>query len=323
MTDRTPLCSGEILVAPREGPGTAATRTPIAATFCIVAFQQERFIAECLESALIQDYPNLRIVVSDDASTDRTSEIVQDILSSYKGPHETLFIQQPRNLRIHHLNALTPQLLAAPFTVLGHGDDVFHPDRASKSIRAMQREKTYSATVNAVVIDTDGAEGRLMIDPDSEHDLSLQTLCRGSTNRACFGAGMAWRRAVFSQFGRLRPGPRQVDQMIIFRSTLLGGASLIREPLMRYRLHDANLNITRMAQLASDADRRLIEERRRNNAVATVVAQRETLEIARAKNIGAWNYEELDRIVMESLFAKARAWSLFRSRMADDGIGIY
>jgi hypothetical protein len=295
----------------------------MAAVFCIFAYQQERFIGECLKSALAQDYANLRVVVSDDASTDRTSEVIQDMLASYRGPHETHFIQQPRNLRIHHVNALMPHYLAAPFTVMGHGDDVFHPDRTSKSIRAMQRERTFSATANAIVIDAEGREGRLMIDPDGEHDLSLPTLCRVSTNRACFGAGMAWRRAVFSQFGLLRPGPRQVDQMIIFRSTLLGGASLISEPLMRYRLHDSNLNLPRMAELASDADKRLIEERRRNNAVATVVAQRETLKTARNKEIGGWNYEELDRIIMESLFAKASVWSLFRSKMADDGIGIY
>ena len=296
----------------------------MAAVFCLFAYQQECFIEASLRSALAQDYPNLRIVVSDDASTDRTSEVIQDILASYKGPHETQFIQQPRNLKIHHVNALMPHFLAAPYTVMGHGDDVFDPDRTSKSIRTMQRERTYSATSNAVVIDSEGAdEGRLMIDPDGDHDLSLPTLCRVSTNRACFGAGLAWRRAVFSQFGLLRPGPRQCDQPIIFRSTLLGGASLISEPLMRYRLHDANINFPRMTELASDPEKRLIEERRRNNAVATVVAQRETLKIAREKKIGAWDYEELDRIIMESLFAKTSAWSLFRSKMADDGIGIY
>lgn len=317
--------------SPLEAPAPASGRSGAAsapgkamgAVFFIVAYQQEHCIAQCVESALAQDYPNLHIVASDDASTDRTSEVIQDIFASYRGPHTTQFIQQPRNLRIHHINALMPEFLKAPFTVMGCGDDVFLPTRVSESIRVMQEEKTYSATVNAIVIDENGDGDRLLIDPDQEYDLSLETLCRTSTNRACFSAGMAWRRAVFSQFGRLRPGPRQVDQIVIFRSTLLGGASLIRQPHMRYRLHDSNLNMTRMAELASETDKRLVEERRRNNVVATVVAQRELLKIAQEKNIGDWDYSKLDKVMTESLCEKVGRWVLYRSKMADEGIGIF
>jgi glycosyltransferase involved in cell wall biosynthesis len=318
-----PSPSDDTVPEPDEPSAVDSSRQLVGAVLFIITYQQEHFIAECLHSALAQDYANLRIVVSDDASTDRTSEVVQDILSAYRGPHKTLFIQQPHNLRIHHINALMPELLSEPFTVMGHGDDVFHPDRVSKSIRTMLREKTYSATANAIDIDAQGEGDKLHIDPELDYDLSMESMCRTVTNRACFGAGLAWRRGVFSQFGRLKQGPRQVDQLIVFRSILLGGASLIREPLMRYRIHDANLNMTRMAELASDADKRLIEERRRNNNVATIIAERELLKIAREKGIGNWDYDKLDNILMETLYEKARLWSVYRSKMVDEGIGIY
>ena len=41
----------------------------------IPVFNGERGIARCLESVLGQDYPNLEIIISDNASTDRTAEI--------------------------------------------------------------------------------------------------------------------------------------------------------------------------------------------------------------------------------------------------------
>ncbi len=49
-------------------------------TIGIPTYNQEQFIRQAIESALAQDYPNLEIVVSDDASTDGTQEIVTHYL---------------------------------------------------------------------------------------------------------------------------------------------------------------------------------------------------------------------------------------------------
>ena len=42
----------------------------------IITYNQKDFIREAVDSALAQDYPNLEVVVSDDASTDGTADIV-------------------------------------------------------------------------------------------------------------------------------------------------------------------------------------------------------------------------------------------------------
>jgi GT2 family glycosyltransferase len=43
----------------------------------VVTYNSRRFIGRCLESVLAQDYPNLRIVVVDNASTDGTIEVLE------------------------------------------------------------------------------------------------------------------------------------------------------------------------------------------------------------------------------------------------------
>lgn len=51
----------------------------------IPARNEETKIARCLESLATQDYPNYEIVIIDDRSTDKTSEIIQEIASRH--PH--------------------------------------------------------------------------------------------------------------------------------------------------------------------------------------------------------------------------------------------
>lgn len=46
-------------------------------TIMIPTYNQEEYIAEAIESALSQDYPNLEVIVTDDCSKDRTGEIAK------------------------------------------------------------------------------------------------------------------------------------------------------------------------------------------------------------------------------------------------------
>src|SRR6266496_5991351 len=46
---------------------------------CVPARNEERNIRACVESILAQDYLNFEVIVLDDRSTDRTSEILQQL----------------------------------------------------------------------------------------------------------------------------------------------------------------------------------------------------------------------------------------------------
>jgi len=49
----------------------------------IPVYNREKYIAECIESALAQTYPNFEIVIVDNASSDRTQEICRDFLNRH------------------------------------------------------------------------------------------------------------------------------------------------------------------------------------------------------------------------------------------------
>ena len=57
-------------------------------SICIGVYNREQFLEKNLKSILSQTYSNLEIIISDNASTDRSVEIINSILSSATIPHE-------------------------------------------------------------------------------------------------------------------------------------------------------------------------------------------------------------------------------------------
>ncbi len=68
-------------------------------TFTLFAYNHEKYIREkAVEGALAQTYTPLEIILSDDCSTDRTFEIIQEIAKSYTGKHQLVINRNKKNL---------------------------------------------------------------------------------------------------------------------------------------------------------------------------------------------------------------------------------
>ena len=60
------------------------SKEEIKVSVCVVTYNQERYIAECLQSLVDQETNfNFEVIVSDDCSTDRTPEIIKDFQRRY------------------------------------------------------------------------------------------------------------------------------------------------------------------------------------------------------------------------------------------------
>ena len=98
------------------------------------AWNAEAFIAPVLESLAAQTYPDFRILISDDASTDRTAEICASFAATHP---DVRLIRQPRNLGwIGNVNALLRAAEGDYFFFAFH-DDLPKPDYVARLAAAL------------------------------------------------------------------------------------------------------------------------------------------------------------------------------------------
>jgi len=110
--------------------------TPLVSVF-MPCFNQERYVAQAMESVLSQDYPEIQLVVGDDCSTDGTWAIVSHYQSKY--PDKIVAFRNERNLGITgNCNELLRRC-TGKYIAFHAGDDLFLPGKLSIQIKAMER----------------------------------------------------------------------------------------------------------------------------------------------------------------------------------------
>ncbi len=98
-------------------------------------YNAEKFVSEALESVLSQDYPNLEVIVSDDASTDLTVEIVNDY--SRRFPGKLVILTNKINLGVTANCNHALSYCNGDYVSLFAGDDIMLPGKISKQVAAL------------------------------------------------------------------------------------------------------------------------------------------------------------------------------------------
>lgn len=115
---------------------TTSTGVPGVAV-CIPTFNQARYVEGSVRSALAQKWPHVEVWVSDDASTDRTPEILAGIED-----RRVHVIRQTRNLGIAGNTSLVLSQPSTPYVVRLDSDDLLHPNYLSTLIPFMEQHPT-------------------------------------------------------------------------------------------------------------------------------------------------------------------------------------
>lgn len=230
------------------------------ASLLLIAYQQEKTVAEAVAGALSQTYSPLEIVLSDDASNDGTFAAMQAAVAGYTGPHRIVMNRNPRNLGIGaHLSHLV-SLCKGEMLFVAAGDDVSLPQRCETVMQAWRVSDRRLDLIAAALIDVDEA-GKVgaVITPS---DLATYRNAADWLARPPFvvGAAQAWTRRVFERFGPLPQGVVAEDLVMVLRAVMSGGAVTLAEPLVRYRR--GGLSFRRRAQTAADVVRALLKNNR-------------------------------------------------------------
>lgn len=201
----------------------------------MLTYKQSDTIEVALRSALEQNYPNLEIIVSDDASPDDTFDRIQAIASNYAGPHRLHVHRNHRNLGTGSNLSQAVQQSTGELIVLAAGDDISLPDRCSQLAQAWENTGRTVDLLASYVTDMDES-GWLHDVIESSQLQTLKTLDDWVNQRPhIVGASQAWTRRLFDRFGPLPEGVVSEDLIMVFRAIASGGALTLTTPLVHYR----------------------------------------------------------------------------------------
>ncbi len=226
-------------------------------TFALFAYNQQPFIEEAVAAALAQTYAPLEIIISDDCSTDRTFDLVEQRVRDYRGPHRIVLNRNASNLGIaRHVNKVMQQS-SGELILLAAGDDVSETNRTSEVVRYwLAGDKALDAIWSDVrFIDEHGKPGATLRSPVSDAPLEAQI---ENMVPALLGCSHATTRRLFLQFGPLREDLSYEDRAFAFRALCAGGVGRIEQTLVRYRVHAGNVSDgLRVSATKPDPERRL------------------------------------------------------------------
>jgi glycosyltransferase involved in cell wall biosynthesis len=102
----------------------------------VVTYNQRPFLAECLDSILAQDYPQIEIVVADDGSTDGTADLLRQYERDHPGKFVVCLSPENRGVTPNHNVALGA--CSGDYIAWIGGDDMMLPGKIAAQVAHME-----------------------------------------------------------------------------------------------------------------------------------------------------------------------------------------
>jgi glycosyltransferase involved in cell wall biosynthesis len=100
-------------------------------------FNGEEYLEAALRSLLAQTYPDFELIVSDNASTDRTAEICRDFAAQ---DQRIRYHRNPVNIGFCRNQNSVIERATAEFFLLTHHDDVRHPEYLARTLEVLDAD---------------------------------------------------------------------------------------------------------------------------------------------------------------------------------------
>ncbi|HLH11931.1 MAG TPA: glycosyltransferase [Methylovirgula sp.] len=275
-------------------PMGAARKLPLL-SFVIVNYNYGRFLRACVESIMTQTYSNIECVVVDNASTDNSMSVLEDLTRRYP---PLKLLRNEENIGQTAACAAGFALTRGSYVAFIDADDFLLPNFAATHIRThlilpygvgFTSADMLEMVGDAIVLGHPsylGKEKCKPIDPGSlrqvrdisaalatdelesgELDAKLRKVAKSNIHWVWSPtSGTVYRRDAVSLFvnnPRLRNLRFAADCYFNYPINALSGSVLIEKPLAVYRIHDSN-NFTERASLGGMAGyKKEVEEGRR------------------------------------------------------------
>lgn len=200
-----------------------------------VSYNHADYVEEAIKSLLSQNYSPLEIIISDDHSTDNTFEIIQKVVSSYKGPHKIILNQNFNNLGIGGNVSAALKLASGDLLVSADCDDISEHNRVSELVNVWLHydQKAQLITTDAWDTTKNGIDLSIKVCSDLEKIGSINEWTKKKPH--FFGCTNMYTKSLIEKFGFLNPNCGATDQIMVLRAILLGGAISHHIPLVHHR----------------------------------------------------------------------------------------
>ena len=131
-------------------PDQIATYRPSVAVL-IPAYNEEKVIERTVQGALDSDYPNLRVIVIDDGSKDRTLEIARRAFAAEEAAGRVLILTRPNGGKAEALNFGLEHIDDAELFVGIDADTIIAPDAIARLVPHFLNPKVAAVAGNAKV----------------------------------------------------------------------------------------------------------------------------------------------------------------------------
>lgn len=217
---------------------------------CVPTYNHEHYIAEMLDGALMQETSfEFEIVIGDDASTDRTQEIIKDYIEKYPGRIRAF-------LHSINLGPFTPREFAGRNNVLGlvkgcrgeyvamcEGDDYWtDPYKLQKQVDFLDANPDYAICHhNAEVIYEDGSPSHLFNAPDQQLVSTIENVLEDKWFMAT--ASWVYRNYFLNEdFANWHAKAASGDWALLIQLAAHGKIGYLPETMGIYRKHSAGLS---------------------------------------------------------------------------------
>tara|TARA_Y100000296_G_scaffold86642_2_gene127129 strand:+ start:1249 stop:2181 length:933 start_codon:yes stop_codon:yes gene_type:complete len=227
----------------------------------LATYNGEIYLPEQIESLLGQDYGNFEILIRDDGSQDRTQVILNDYAERY--PEIITII--PSTFSTGSAKSNFRELMHecdADYIFWADHDDIWDTKKLRAMLSEMERLEDGDTSnpvfvfSDAQVIDADGNTifesyfAMKKVDPAVGYRLSNSLICTSS-----LGCASSINRAMLEYCKDVPEGVTGHDWYAHILALVFGRVSVLREPLIKYRVHGSNSSNPSEVSIANYANR--------------------------------------------------------------------
>ncbi len=220
------------------------------ASILINTYNDERYIKEALDSALAQTYKNIEVIVLDDSSTDRTTEIVK----GYKDAR-LRYLRAPTHVGLVEGRNLLLRAAKGEYLTYLDADDIYLPAKVAEEVDFLEARRDYAAVYCNLAYFYDGAPGVFYHHRQRFYG-GDEVFARLLEKMFITNTAFMFRRAVYDKLGGYRNDLGLVEDWEYFLRMTHAGyrIAFLDKDLVHYRLRwDSHTNFARQVAIKQSA----------------------------------------------------------------------